>query len=411
MMYVSCAHGHIYRNGSWFDDAVLLNEFSNGDAAALGPEIICELFPPYGYSRGLLTLFGDDQAAVSHVRRIGADVEARYPCGSGSVLARGRSVCVSRTVVYLTDRNTPRIVYETHRPNDRPMLPLRGDNDLRLVDRYFKADPQKLYLWIGSAGSANYGHWLVDDLPRLKAVSELRHLRPQASVVVVTVRAGKMHEQVHVDTCKMVCKSENLRPIEMIFVEPEEKAYFEELFFVTPVSNHPVSKSPQALQYVADAAMSIPLTEEDVATLPKRIFIRRVAAAGRALVNQDEVERLLGDSGFVALDTSEMPFMLQAGLFRNAELVIGCMGAAMANTVFSPPGTPVGHLAPSGWVEPFYWDLAAARGHPYAVCYGTSLDRAAKPWQSSYRIDLGDLRHLLETFEIVDRPDQGLTWF
>ena len=46
MMYVSCARSNIYRNGSWFDDALLLNEFTDGGAADLSPEIVSELFPP-----------------------------------------------------------------------------------------------------------------------------------------------------------------------------------------------------------------------------------------------------------------------------------------------------------------------------------------------------------------------------
>ncbi len=399
MMYVSCAHGDIYRNGSWFDDAALLNEFSNGGAVQFGPEIVCELFPPYSYARRPPAIVGSNPGAVSAVARVSADVDARFCCGAASVLVRAQSACVSRTVVYLTDRDTPRAVYETHRPNERSLLPLCGDAELRLVDRYFEADIRKVYLWIGSAGSGNYGHWLVDDLPRLKAVSELRRIRPRADIVVVTTRADRLHEQAHIDTCAMVCGAGDLGPIELIFVEPEAKTYFEEVFFVTPVSNHPVSKSPQALQYAAATASFLPLTPEDRRTLPRRIFVRRRTTGRRDLVNQAEVEAFLGKYGFVPLDTGEMPLMLQAGLFRNAEMVVGCMGAAMTNTVFSPPGAAVGHLAPSGWVEPFYWDLAAARAHRYAACYGTHVSLSPKPWEANYRIELEDLDLLLEALE------------
>ena len=400
MMYVSCARGGIYRNGSWFDDVFLLNEFVDGGAADLSPEIVCELFPPYNYVRGLLTLFSDRPERVNRVRKVGQDVEADYTCGSGSVLARAETACVSRTVVYLLDRNKPRAVYETHRPNDRKnVAPLHADNDFLMVEQYFKADPKKVYLWIGSVGSVNYGHWLVDDLPRLKALSELRQRRPDAALIVVTIRTSPVHDQVHLDTCKLISYADQLGPVEVIAVEHEAKVFFEELFFVTPVSYHPFSKSPEALAYVARSALSIPLTEVDAQGLPKRIFVKRAVSGLRDLLNQSEVEQFLGDNGFVSVDTATMPFMQQVELFRNAELVIGCMGASMTNTMFSKAGTGVGYLAPSGWIEPFYWDLAAVRGHRYAACYGEAAAGADMPWRANYHISLGSLGRMLDSFD------------
>ena len=353
--------------------------------------------------RGLLTLFGDNPEAIGRARRIGQDIEARYPCGAGSVLARAETACVSRTVVYLLDKDKPRAVYETHRPNDRHVAPLRVDDEFRIVDRYFKSDPAKAYLWIGSVGSVNYGHWLVDDLPRLKALSELRHRRPHAALIVVTIRTGALHDQVHLDTCNLISNADQLGPVQVIVVEPEAKVFFEELFFVTPVSNHPGSKSPEALAYAAHSALSIPLTEEDAQSLPKRIFVKRAVSGLRDLLNQSEVEQFLGDNGFMSLDTATMPFMLQAGLFRNAELVIGCMGASMTNTVFSGAGTGVGYLAPNGWIEPFYWDLAAVRGHRYAACYGETAGGADVPWKANYSISMRTLGQMLDTLDSTRR--------
>ena len=319
------------------------------------------------------------------------------------MLARAETACVSRTVVYLLDRNKPRAVYETHRPNDRHVAPLRADDEFRMVDRYFKADPAKAYLWIGSVGSVNYGHWLVDDLPRLKALRELRHRRPDAALIVVTVRTGAAHDQVHLDTCNLVSNADHLGPVQVIAVELEAKVFFEELFFVTPVSNHPISKSPEALAYVAHNALSIPLPEEDAERLPSRIFVKRAVSGSRDLLNQSEVEGFLGQSGFVSLDTATMPFMLQAGLFRNAELVIGCMGASMTNSVFSKAGTGVGYLAPNGWIEPFYWDLAAVRGHRYAACYGETAAGSEVPWKANYHISLRNLGQMLDTLDTARR--------
>jgi hypothetical protein len=66
--------------------------------------------------------------------------------------------------------------------------------------------------------------------------------------------------------------------------------------------------------------------------------------------------------------------------------VVGCMGAAMAGSLFCRSGARILYLAPDTFPDPFYLDLAAARGHAYAVCYGIALD-PAHPERSDYRLD------------------------
>ena len=81
----------------------------------------------------------------------------------------------------------------------------------------------------------------------------------------------------------------------------------------------------------------------------------------------------------------------------NAEIVVGVSGAAMANTIFSPPGARLFYLAGEGFDDPWYWDLAAVKGHEYSVCFGTPWKPQA-PSFSSFAVDLDQLRELLRWF-------------
>ncbi len=398
MSYVSCAKGNIYRNGAWFDDPALLNEFFNGRASTLGPEIIAELYPPYGYDRPLPWLSGGRQDLLDHVTTVARDTAAAARRGAGSVLARAANVCIHRSVLYMLAERDTRVVYETHRIIERRLVPLLDDAGIRAVDSRHGGDDRKIYLWIGSVGSRNYGHWLVDDLARVQAIEEIRRLVGPREICIVMYDVGDRHNQVHLESLAVLCKGRDLGEAEILFVGWDEKAFFEDLWFVTPVTQHPVLKSPDAMNWVADGMFRDASSARDVSPLPTRIFVEREATGSRDLVNQAEIATLLAEHGFVGIDTSEMPFLLQANMFRSAEIVIGCMGAAMTNMIFSRPGTASGYLAPEGWIETFYWDLAAIRKHRYAVCFGDTDSQNLPPWERNYRVDptfvLEMLRHL-----------------
>jgi hypothetical protein len=402
MMYVSCAHADIYRNGSWFDDPVLLNEFRHGPSAARGPDIVAELYPAYSYERPDPALFGGGERERAQVESVARSTNTTFRNGAATGLARAENACVSRAVVYMLDEDNVRVVYETHRPHDRAVSVLRNDSEIRMVDEYRRADPFVAYLWVGSPGSKNYGHWLVDDLPKLRALSELRRLRPYAKIVIVTIDCGETHNTVHAQSAGAIAESLELENIELITVSWEARLFFQELYFVTPVTNHPVLKSPEAMRFVADhltASLDSEMLPPELRALPSRLFVERAWTGYRDLANQAEIADALAADGFVSIDPGTMPVLVQAMLFGAADMVIGCMGASMTNTLFCKPGTLIGHIAPEGWIETFYWDLAATRAQPYAACYGLSTPQDSPAWHKNYRVNPAEIARMRDRLE------------
>ncbi len=397
MMYVSCAHSDMYRNGAWYDDPLLLDEFRHGRPASLGPDIVAELYAPFEYERPEPALFGGGDSERAHVAEVARSTSATFHKGAGSVLARAENACVSRAVVYMLDGSDVRVVYETHRPNDRQVSVLRNDSEIRMVDDYKRADPFVAYLWVGSPGSKNYGHWLVDDLPKLRAMAELRRQRPYARIVLVTLDCGTVHNAVHAQSAGAIAAALELEKVELITISWEARVFFQELYFTTPVTNHPVLKSPDAMRFVADH-MESSLDEQflppALQAAPRRLFVERGWTGLRDLANQAEIAEELASDGFVAIDPGAMPVLVQAMLFSRAETVIGCMGASMTNTVFCRPGTQIGHIAPEGWIETFYWDLAATRAQPYAACFGNATPQDSPPWHKNYRVNPAEVARM-----------------
>lgn len=285
--------------------------------------------------------------------------------------------------------DVPAIVYETYRSNDRAQTPFSYMTTLRIPDRVFNESPAT-YCYVGSVGYFNYGHWLIDDLPRAviareKIVGPIRWVIPSSTPAVDEAKRASLAALTGTNP-------------EIVFIGAGELIRFERLVYVSPVSYHPYQKSPaslRALQRRFDTGSPI--------GQGKKIFVSRSQTDSRGLLNMPEVRTILAESGYQQIDPGSMSFEAQRATFSNALAVVGVMGAAMTNTLFCPPGTPVVYLAPEGWLEPFYWDLAAVIGHKYACIYGARPQRAGNadtepPHLGQFRVDIAELLQFLPQF-------------
>ena len=385
-MLTSCAPKEIYRSGGWYDSGALLNELQHGAASHTGPEMIAELFPPYSYQRQPPTLFGLT-SFLEQLRSSNSAVEQRFNHGAACALIRIAESYVCGSVVYAVKEEQLHVLYETYRPNEQHLLSLQTLEHLRSG-----ADGRQLasnVMFVGSAGSRNYGHWLVDDLARLKALFAIQG-QSQKPFTIVLQRLGRAIDRVRAESIKLLVGSSY--PVSVVYIGENEAVRFENLYYSTPVSYHPHLKSPEAMSFIRDRLTKAVVETASAASEPSpRIFVQRRDERGRSLKNIVDVIDLLSRFGFVAVDPEDLDFGEQVRLFSGAELIVGTMGAAMTNSMFSSPSCRVMYLAPDGWVETFYWDLASVLGQSYAVVYGHSDDPRPNAHERSFSIALSDL--------------------
>jgi capsular polysaccharide biosynthesis protein len=238
-------------------------------------------------------------------------------------------------------------------------------------------------LFSGSIGSFNYGHWLVDDFCRLAAIPQLT-----TSLAPISVVMSEMGSQIDTIRKEGVLAAGYGKTLgKVLLVKKTEAHFFPRLFYVTPATFHPSLKHPQSLKASAEICHRAfaPGTSHKNS---KRLFINRAAADRRQLINAVEVKALLHSHGYQELFPETMTLREQWETFNCATHVVGIMGAAMTNILFSGPGTKALHLAPNGWAEPFYWNLAAMLQQPYSVIYGEPIGESQHPHMSSFRVDL-----------------------
>ncbi|MFD1950053.1 glycosyltransferase family 61 protein [Sphingomonas arantia] len=298
---------------------------------------------------------------------------------------------IAHSVIYLPSADgAPNILYQTYRPNDRPATSLIGADLVAAAENpsFYRADAA--YMYLGSAGSFNYGHWLVDDLTRAKTWLDFVATTGTRPVVVLPMFGAGM------DAVRRKSLQTLIDPdIEVEFIDPNRAYRFHGLLYATPTSFHPVSKSPAALDFVIDRARR--LLPPSQLTRRDRIFVARRSEQGRSILNQPELIEMLEQFGFTMIYSEDHDFVEQVQIFSNASVIIGQMGAAMTNTMFCRSTTSIIYLAPNGWVEPFYLDLSSACGIQYRVLYDDVMRSDKPPHLSDFQVPVDVLASYLTT--------------
>ena len=385
--FVSCVPTVLYRGGGFYDDAASLARLSDpGYTRPIDARLLTQVFPPFDYIRRKpLRVVGGDPASITALDLQMDSVNATRRHGAASALVCIENGFLHCNVLYSRSATGVRVVYETLRANDRPYVPLIDP----LTSDYSHeplSDAQVVDVFLGSPGTANYGHWLIDDLPRTAGLGTLRAEAGSRPIRIWISDAGEAMNTVRIESIDRVCIP--FGPVEVRVARLDCIFDFKRLHYVTPVSYHPVLKSPDAIRWLA---------EHFTGGAPSlKLFVTRRTNRGRELVNSDAVRTKLEAIGFQTVETDGMSFGEQTELFARALIVVGCMGASMTNCVFAPPGAKLLYLAPAGWLEPFYWDLAAVCGHDYSVLFGVPTSRGVVAHMAPFSIDTSELDHSLD---------------
>lgn len=162
------------------------------------------------------------------------------------------------------------------------------------------------------------------------------------------------------------------------------------------------------------ARMSPPARET-----PKRIYVSRVDASTRRVVNEEELVAELERHGFVRIIMTALSVTEQAALFAGAEVIVAPHGSGLTNMVFSAAGTRLIEIFPPHYVNPCFWAIADAMGVDYYCMFGEGLlppeppvgrdpedwfyshKRRGSPYGEDIMVDVGQLRALMRLAKIV----------
>ncbi|MEN0073001.1 MAG: glycosyltransferase family 61 protein [Paracraurococcus sp.] len=249
--------------------------------------------------------------------------------------------------------------------------------------------PDGTYVLLKQRWDGNYGHWLVESLPRLSLLDGLLDLTRCRFLLTAAVPAMR---KVYADSLAVY----GIREEQLVWPGPRPQ-FVKDLIYPLPLTVQPWVKAPVAITALEELGRRLLVTATP-APQPEKLYVRRPDGARRKLRNEDAVLRLVEQRGYVVTTPGLMSLAAQVQTFSRASHVAGVLGAECTNLVFSPRGIRFLGLAPEHMQDDFFYDLCSHKKGQYFCLHGTS-DNPSDGFASSFEVDLQLFTQMLEEYE------------
>lgn len=241
----------------------------------------------------------------------------------------------------------------------------------------------KPYVLLKQRWDSNYGHWLVEALPRLACVEE--HYSLDELGFIVSGHHGPM-QAIYEQSLALF----GIRRHQIVEAG-DETLKVDRLIYPAPVSEHPWHFSPRCLDVLERLATRARLPLDG----PSRVYVTRNRMTRRCLLNEDAVLAAVRRRGFTVMAPETMSLYEQIAAFRNARVVVGGYGAALTNAVFAAGDVALFALTSAYMQDDFFSTLMSLKGARYLSLHGPSAGGARDP-NADFSIDVARFERLLD---------------
>ena len=301
-------------------------------------------------------------------------------------LARIADATIAAGVVQLPDRTIiEESLFDTSRL-DR-FGPFSRDTGGRIKQarrgarRHLRGGPHVL---LKQQHDSNYGHWLMEGLPRLAIVED--HIRLADCKFIVSAHHGPMR-QIHEDSLALF----GIRRDQIVEVG-DEMVRVDDLLYPTPIPRHPWHFAPrcvEVLELIASRVRANPFAFG-------RLYVSRNKTATRHLLNEAEIIAIAERHGFIVVEPETLSLYQQIGLFRGARIVVGNRGAALTNTVFALGDVTLFALTSPLMQDDFLPTMMSLKHGRFLSQHGVASDPALGP-ASDFSLDPAMFETMLKT--------------
>ncbi|MGN0033242.1 MAG: glycosyltransferase family 61 protein [Candidatus Limimorpha sp.] len=263
---------------------------------------------------------------------------------NGSIIG-GSSVVVTEDGTLLYDMLSHRKEYEANMTDNG--LCLIGGSPQHIgehyIYNYLKGETHKLQSAISLSCnmSNNYYHFMLQVASRHYLLSLICFDQSIPLVVDECVlkipQMKEVIEALNADERPIISIKANQRfKVQNLYVLSEPHVIVPNSFAKGERRTENFAFDTDALKYIRDTLKSriVPCTDK----YPSRVFLSRKGCTKRRC-NEEELEKVFAQFGFVSLRIDNMTIAQQMALFGNAEHVIGGSGAAFTNLIYCKEGT------------------------------------------------------------------------
>ncbi len=347
-----------------------------------------ELVPSQAYTRRVPFLF---DAPTSIVNSVQWQIDKGQAVAPAGLVGRVRNATILKGGVLLDEQR--RVIAES-------LINIEGEAQFHseVGEAYADAcrdpgnipmlpDAQGPYVLLKQTWDANYGHWIVESLPRVANVARLHRL--ERCRFIVTDNASEAMRQVYTDSLGLL----GIPPDRIVRLE-NSSWRAAEVIYASPMTIQPWVKSPEVVRFLNGLRQ---YRQPDIAGA-HRIYVSRNGWGNRRLLNEPEICEVLVARGYKVIQPENYSFTGQIAAFSEAKHIVGTLGAALSNLAFAPDGVKLLALATEFMGDDFFWDLAALKGGSYASIHGRAME-PEKGMYSDFTINLDRFRTIINTFD------------
>ena len=227
-------------------------------------------------------------------------------------------------------------------------------------------------IWILERSYHNHSHWLTAHLPKLLLLREKNVLD---QVILPSERTAAIDGSL-----SML----DMKPEQFQSYDPTRPLQVEKLTILGTDRFR-----PELLQMIPEA-FGVARSEPP----KKKVFISRLKATRRRLVNEEEIWSLLKPLGFQRVLLEEMTLTAQVELMRETAVLAAPHGAGLTNMLFCPQGAHIIEIADLSFPNPNFYAVASAMRHNYWLIPAESLGDV-HPLAKDLRVDPTAIQDIL----------------
>lgn len=233
----------------------------------------------------------------------------------------------------------------------------------KLIQKKIKGNV--LHLVQGISAINNYGHWILDILPKLCLAEKYKDLNDFDAIYLPNIK-----KKFQIDSLSYF----RINPKKFIDGSVIRHIYAEKL----TIPQHPYWKiNKTQLDTVANIDPDIinllkqKFTSIKNESKAKRLFIDRSDSNffHNQIINYKDVSKILKDNHFKKIKLTELTFIEQISYFKNAEIIVGAHGAGLTNIIFCNPGTKVIEFSNTNYITDIFKNICKINNCNYYKMY------------------------------------------
>jgi len=241
----------------------------------------------------------------------------------------------------------------------------------------------------GASGN-NYGHWILDMLPKIKLCSEHYSLNDINYFYTPNLIDFQKETLSILDINEnRIINSEKFRHIQADELLVVDHPSYYKGFILKQFKFQPT----WVIQWLRDTY----LIHEKKFNANEKVFIDRTDSIYKhcQIQNESEVSNYLKNKGFSKYQLAKLSFFEKVYLFNNAKIIIGAHGSGFTNLVFCKPKTKVIEIRPPIHSNSVFESISYINYLNYRLIQTKELDEDQKKFGDIY-LPISELEHCIK---------------